>query len=218
MYNCKLTDNAASTFVDCLHSDRGPIQLDVCQIDSQILANALTGNSRATHLRPHVSRGTNHADTAALLTGLANNKSLLVLDLRHRPISDGNWIILCQSLRAHPTLTSLKLAYTRFGGLNDEQRVQRTRELAEMTKGNKSLHTIELLEGRHDQQIYAERIYPYLETNRYRPRVLAVIEIEDRPVRQQVLGRALYCVRSNPNLFSMFLLENVDAFVRSEQE
>jgi hypothetical protein len=34
----------------------------------------------------------------------------------------------------------------------------------------------------------------------------------------KILGRALYCVRSNPNLVWMFLSENVDAFVRSEEE
>jgi hypothetical protein len=87
-----------------------------------------------------------------------------------------------------------------------------------MMKGNKSLHTIEVSNELYDQQIYAEMILPYLETNRYRPRVLAVIEIDDRPIRQPVLGRALYCVRSNPNLVWLFLSENVDAFVRSEEE
>jgi hypothetical protein len=35
---------------------------------------------------------------------------------------------------------------------------------------------------------------------------------------KKVLGRAVYSVRSNPNLVWMLLSENVDAFVRSEEE
>jgi hypothetical protein len=40
MYRCILLDDAAGAFVECLQSDRGPIGLCECQIDSQILANA----------------------------------------------------------------------------------------------------------------------------------------------------------------------------------
>jgi hypothetical protein len=52
----------------------------------------------------------------------------------------------------------------------------------------------------------------------YRPRVLAVKKTIARPFREKVLGRALYAVKSNPNLVWMFLSETVDAFVRSEED
>jgi hypothetical protein len=80
------------------------------------------------------------------------------------------------------------------------------------------LQTIRLSEGHYDQQIYLEEILPRLETNRYRPRVLAVKKTNQRLFREKVLGRALHCVSTDPNLVWMFLSENVDAFVRSEEE
>jgi hypothetical protein len=48
--------------------------------------------------------------------------------------------------------------------------------------------------------------------------VLAVKKTIERPFREKVLGRALHCVKSNPNLVWMFLSENVDAFGRSEEQ
>jgi hypothetical protein len=54
--------------------------------------------------------------------------------------------------------------------------------------------------------------------NLYRPRVLAVKKTIERTLRGKVLGLALYCVRSNPSLVWLFLLENLDAFVRSEED
>jgi hypothetical protein len=106
------------------------------------------------------------------------------------------------------------------GLLADEQNTHRTRLLAETMQENTVLHTIALSEGDYawDQQIYTEEISPYLETNLYRPRVVAVKKTIERPFREKVLGRALGCVKSNPNLVWMFLSENVDAFVRSEEE
>jgi hypothetical protein len=44
---CSLIDDAAGAFVDCLQSDRGPVKLIDCPIDSQILASALTGNRQS---------------------------------------------------------------------------------------------------------------------------------------------------------------------------
>jgi hypothetical protein len=38
---CSLADDAAGAFVECLQSDGGPVDLFMCEIDCQILANAL---------------------------------------------------------------------------------------------------------------------------------------------------------------------------------
>jgi hypothetical protein len=82
-----------------------------------------------------------------------------------------------------------------------------------------STHTIELSEDERDDRIYTEEISPYLETKLYRPRVLAVNKTTASPFREKVLGRALYCVRSKPNLVWMFLSEIVDAlFVRRQKK
>jgi hypothetical protein len=225
MFECSLADDAAGAFVAYLHqSDRGPVSLHYCRIDSQILANALTGDSRVTSFKPDFD-GTVGSGMAILFRALANNRGLVDLDLGADRISDENWTILCQSLQAHPTLTSLNLRATMPRSppddlivFSDELKTRRTRALAEMMQTNTVLHTIALSASERDEQIYTEEIRPYLVTNLYRPRVLAVAKTKDRPFREKVLGRAVYSVRSNPNLVWMLLSENVDAFVRSEEE
>jgi hypothetical protein len=101
--------------------------------------------------------------------------------------------------------------------LTDEQKSHQTRVRAEMMQENAFMHTIHSSEDERDDQIYTEDISPYLETNLYRPRVVAVKKTIERPFREKVLGRALGCVKSNPNLVWMFLPRNMDAFVRSEE-
>jgi hypothetical protein len=191
----------------------------MCVIDSQILANALTGDSRVTQFMPLIA-GTDDADMAILFGALANNRGLVDLVLQGHSISDENWTILCQSLSAHPTLTSLYLCNTRRRShiLSFEKNAHRTRLLADMVQRNTVLQTIELSASERDDQIYTEEIKPYLVTNQYRPRVHAIKKTKDGPFREKVLGRAVYSVRSKPNLVWMLLSENVDAFARSEEE
>jgi hypothetical protein len=132
-------------------------------------------------------------------------------------MNDDSLSILCESLKAHPTLIILELPNSPFG-LSDKRKANRMRMLAEMVQQNTVLHTIRLSEHEQDEQIYTQEICPYLEVNLYRPRVLAVKKTTERPFREKVLGRALHCVKSSPNLVWMFLSENVDAFARSEEE
>jgi hypothetical protein len=226
MRSCRLADNAADAFVECLRSDRGPAELHYCDIESHVLASALAGDSRVTRFEPTSVRN-DDADMAILATALANNRGLVELNLQRHPIIDDNWTVLCESLKAHPSLTSLNLRSTaplspagsgRRTVLTDDQKTHRTRLLAEMLKENTVLHTIAQLEKEWDQEIYTEEIHPHLETNLYRPRVLSVKKTNERPFREKVLGWALDSVKSSPNLVWMFLSENVDAFVRLEEE
>jgi hypothetical protein len=224
IFECSLADDAAGAFAEFLQSDRGPVTLYRCRIDNQILANALAGDSRVTSFKP-AKRWTDDADKAILLRALANNRGLVDWNFSGIPISDENWTIMCQSLQAHPTLTSLNLEDTRPMGpagaaiiFSEEQKTHRTLVLAEIIQENAVLQTITLSEHERDEHIYMEEIRPNLETNLYRPRVLAVKKTKDRPFREKVLGRAVYSVRSHPNLVWMLLSENVDAFARSEEE
>jgi hypothetical protein len=219
--NCNLADDAAGAFVDFLQSDRGPVDLYRSEIGSQILANALTGDSRVTRFKPAYGWA-DDADRAIMFRALANNRGLVDLDLCRHSISNENWAILCESLQAHPTLTSLNLIDTRprrHTGpviiLSDEQKTLRTRLLTDMVQRNTVLHTIVQLTSERNNQIYTEEIRPSLVTNQYRPRVHAIKKTKDRPFREKVLGRTVYNVKSNPNLVWMLLSENVDAFVRS---
>jgi hypothetical protein len=213
MFDCSLADDAAEAFVECLRSDRGPVGLYECRIDSQILANALTGKSRVTRLK----LGRVGTERAALFTALASNRNLVDLNLRFCPISDENWMILCQSLQVHPTLTSLNLVFTSPGAQNDVQRTQRMRVLAEMVQRNTSLHAIELSTRHYNHQMYTKMIHPYLKTNQYRPRVLAITKAAI-PLRRPLLGRALQTesMRNNSNLRWMFLSGNPDVVLSNE--
>jgi hypothetical protein len=223
MLNCSLVDDAAGAFVECLQSDEGPITLHNCKIDNQIIATALTGTSRVSRLKLEPA---NDTENGMIFRALANNKGLVYLDLQDCAISDDNWSILCESLKAHPTLTrlNLRISNARWQAdermrFSDQQKTSRTRALAEMVQHNAVLHTITASdEGERDEHIFAEEILPHLDTNLYRPRVLAVTKTKERPFAKKVLGRALHCVKSSPNLVWMFLSENVDALVRSEEE
>jgi hypothetical protein len=222
---CSLSNDAEGAFVECLQSDRGPVRLIYCDIDSHALVSALTGSSRVTSLKPHYSWETNDANMPILVAALANNRGLLDLDLNSCPISDDNWMILCESLKAHPSLTSLDLRTTRsrISGvrivLAEDQKAHRTRAIAEMMQPNTSLHTTELSTHERDEQTYTESILPYVETNRYIPRVLAITSA-DIPLRRPLLGLALQTksVRNTPNLLWMFLSGNPDVVLQSNEE
>jgi hypothetical protein len=214
---CRLADDTAGAFVECLQSDRGPVKMSYCGIDSQVLASALTGDSRVTRLTQGSQRA-NDAGMAVLFAALANNRGLVELELGGCFMNDDNWTILCESLKAHPSLTILNRIGTGPSRSHTEQKAHRTQLLAEMVQRNTVLHTIHLFAHQRDEQIYAQMIRPYLEANLYRPRAFAVKKTKEIPLREKVLGPALYCVKSNPNLVWMFLSENVDAFARSEEE
>jgi hypothetical protein len=141
--------------------------------------------------------------------------------------------MLCGPLKVHPTLTSLDLRDTMPIGpetvlsispgirLSDEQKVHRTRFflLAEMMQQNAVLQTITLFADEKDEQIYTQDIRPYLETNLYRPWVLAVKKVNVQ-IRRAVLGVELQteAVRNDSNLLWMFLSGNVDVVLQSTED
>jgi hypothetical protein len=224
---CKLFHDPGchAAFVEYLHRDGGPIQLNSCEIDGHVLAAALEGNSRVTRL--NIDRTTSDAEKDVMFRSLVENKGLVELDLLSHTINDENWTLLCHSVKAHPTLTVLDLRDTsprahQYGArmvLSNEQKAQRTRILAAMVEENRVLHTIRLQCYEKDEQIYAESILPRLETNLYRPRVLGIKKV-DIAVRRALLGLALQTksVRSKSNLLWMFLSGNQDVVLQSDEE
>jgi hypothetical protein len=225
---CSLSDDTGcrDAFLECLQNDRGPTKLDRCQIDSGVLAAAFTGNSRVTSLRLPSNRTEDGAGVGLLFRALRNNRGLVDLNLYGSFSSDENWSVLCESLKPHPTLISLDLRDTSRKNATlpplphvvpegrvpaDEQKTGRTRAVAEMMKVNTLLQTIRLDENDRDEQVYTESILPYLGTNRYSPRVLA-IKKADIPLRRPLLGLALQTesVRNDSNLLWMFLSGNPD--------
>jgi hypothetical protein len=103
--------------------------------------------------------------------------------LEHNFISDENWSLLYESLKAHPNLTSLDVDTTGPRSpdgdniaMTHDQKAHRTRLLADMVQHNTVLHTIRLPANEPDEQIYTSEIHPHLETNLYRPRVLIIVK------------------------------------------
>jgi hypothetical protein len=227
--DCRFSDGDISkkALRQWLQSGRGPTELYQCVVGSDVVASALSGNSRLSKLLLCLEKAstTTTPELASIFRALGEARGLTEFDAFWYSIGDANWNLLCQSLQKHPTLTSLGLACTGpkrptdKGELSEERKANRTRALADMMQTNTILHTIRLFPGEYDERIYTESIEPRLEANLYRPRVLAVKkEGDDRRFRQKVLGRALNCVKSNPNLVWMFLSENVDAFIRSKEQ
>jgi hypothetical protein len=117
------------------------------------------------------------------------------------------------------------LAYPSFstGGpgaeLTDEQKAHRTRAISDMMRNNTVLRTTQLDADERDQQIYDEKVQPYLETNLYRPRVYA-IKKADISLPRPVLCLALqtYSVRKKYNLLWMFLAGNADVVLQPNED
>jgi hypothetical protein len=195
----------------------------MCRIEGHVLANALTGNSRVTKLQLDYRRTASYAaGNGAIFSVLANNKGLKELHLNRSLINDENWAVLCESLSTHPTLASLHVRSTcptRAILPDERQKAHRTRVLAEMVKRNTVLYTINLSDGERDGQIYTDEVLPRLETNFYRPRVLAISKAEIS-LRRPFLGLALQTesVRNDSNQLWMFLSGNTDVVLPSDED
>jgi hypothetical protein len=205
--------------IECLQRNRGPTTLDRCLISNRILTSALTGNTRVVKLRICGKPVPDNAGMSTLFQSLPKMRGLVELNLHNHYIIDDNWHILCESLKTHRTLTSLDLRCAQpwnAAPITNEEKLQRTCAIAEMLEVNTVLHTINLYPFTIDESIYTEFVTPSLETNRYRPRVLAIKQADDRS-RRALLGRALQSelVRNKANLLWMFLSENADTAIES---
>ncbi len=67
----------------------------------------------------------------------------------------------------------------------------RTQALVDMISVNTSIHTINVDSRYSELEIYQESVIPYLEANRFRPRVLAIQTACPIAYRATVLGRVL---------------------------
>jgi hypothetical protein len=89
-------------------------------------------------------------------------------------------------------------------------RKSQIQKLVEMLKVNASIQTI-YLDPRYSQhELYRLSVIPYLEANRFRPRLLAIQRTRPIPYRAKILRQALLAVRSDPNRFWMLLSGNAE--------
>jgi hypothetical protein len=208
LIRCKLTSAGARALAEVLGRNRGPTKLDYCDIDFFVLADGLRGNSRLKSFRRGFS---DNSSVVAIAAALRENQGLVELELRSSRfnMNDEAWGALCDSLKTHPTLEVLDLLHG-IPPITADVITSRTQALVEMIKVNTSIHTLRVNSCYRGHDIYRGSVIPYLEMNRFRPRVLAIQKARPIVYRAKVLGRALLAVRTDPNRFCMLLSENAE--------
>jgi hypothetical protein len=209
LHLCKITSAGASALTEVLGRNQGPTKIYSCEIDNVVLADGLRGNSLLESLRPRFSSDLEVHDREflAIAGAVKENKGLVDLNLSFGiSLNDVTWGTICDSLVTHPTLEVLGLR----GALAPSVLQSRMQALVDMMKVNMSIHTIHLDLDYSEHKLYRESIIPYLETNRLRPRLLAIQQTRPIHYRAKVLVRALLAVRTDPNCFWMLLSGNVE--------
>jgi hypothetical protein len=206
---CELKSAGANTLAEVLGRNQGPTGLYQCEIDNLVLADGLRGNSSLKSLRLRFSGDLDvgNREVLAITGALRQNKGLVYLDLGYgRLLSDETWGAFCDSLKTHPTLEVLDLrgAYT-FSPVVLNSRVE---AVLAMMKVNMSIHTIRLHYRYIEHELFQGSVIPYLDTNRFRPHLLAIQQTRPIPYRAKVLGRALLSARTDANRFWMLLSGN----------
>jgi hypothetical protein len=207
---CAISDTGANALAEVLGHNQGPTKLHCCFIDNFVLANGLRGNSRLKSLTPKLNRGVGSEELLVITDALRENKGLLDLNLSYLDLkmSDETWDAVCDSLETHPTLEVLDLRSIEAFMAPAELK-SRIRALVDMMKVNMSIHSMHLNDRYYDHELL-ESVIPFLETNRFRPRLLAIQKTVAQAYRAKVLGRALLAVQSCPNRFWMLLSGNAE--------
>jgi hypothetical protein len=213
--HCRFTSAGAITLAEILGRNQGPTKLDHCFVDNLVLADGLRGKSSLKSLKLRISSNleVGHREVLAIADALKENKGLVDLDIiqNYFRLSDETWGAICTSLETHSTLEVLHLPATFAAGTTVPAVItSRVQGLLDMLKVNTSIHTIYLDSRYREHAIFRELVNPYLKTNRFRPRLLAIQKIHQIPYRAKVLGRALISARTNPNRFWMLLSGNAD--------
>jgi hypothetical protein len=126
-------------------------------------------------------------------------------------ISDETWDAVCDSLKTHPTLQTLELRAVWTGAkLAPAMLKFRIQALEDMMKLNISIHSIRLHDRYSKHELFRGSVIPYLETNKFLPRVRAIQKTRPIAYRAKVLGAALFATRSDANSFWMLLSGNAE--------
>jgi hypothetical protein len=215
--SCRLTSAGTSALVEVLGRNQGPTKLDDCSMDNSVLANGLRGNSRLKNFKPIISMNVEvgNREVLAIAGALKENKGLVDLNIRYGVMmSNETWDIVCDSLQPHPTLQILSLLWSRWAHerapLSPAVLNSRIQAVVDMLKVNLSIHTIRLHAQYSDHDLFRGSVNPYLETNRLRPRLLAIQKTRPLSYRAKVLGRALLATRTNANSLWMLLSGNAE--------
>jgi hypothetical protein len=212
---CEVTNAGTSSLVEVLGRNEGPTKLDFCYIDNSVLANGLRGNNRLKSFRPRIfsSLEVGKLELLAIASALRDNKGLVKLDLSDGCFreNDETWDAICDPLETHPTLEILNLRSIETDATMAPAVItSRIQALLDMVKINLSIHKIHLCRRYREHELFRGSVISYLETNRLRPRLLAIQKTRSIAYRARVLGRALVSTRSDANSFWMLLSGNAE--------
>jgi hypothetical protein len=215
LLRCKITRAGASALAKVLGRNQGPTKLDFCEIDNFVLADGLRGNSRLKVFTLNISNSPDdgNRDVFAIAGGLRQNKGLAVFNLSYYGfrVSGEALGAVCDSLKTHPTLGVMYLRQTFTHPMDTSYpAVPRIQAILDMLRVNITIHTIHMDTYYSEHELFRGSVVPYLETNRFRPRLLAIQRTRPIPYRAKVLGRALLSARTNPNHFWMLLSGNAE--------
>jgi hypothetical protein len=120
-------------------------------------------------------------------------------------VSDDAWDAVCDSLKTHPTLQVLSLrsfedaSLAPFAPSVSKSWIQ---TFVDVLKVNMTIHTMHLHDRYNSEhELFRKSVSPYLETNRLRPRLLAIKKTRPVSYRTKVVGRALLAVLNDANSF-----------------
>jgi hypothetical protein len=211
---CRITGAAAVALAQALGRNQGPTKLVNCYMDICVLVNGLRGNSRLKSLTP---RTPSHRDDLAIAGALKENEGLVDLHIWYYfGNCDETWGAICDSLTTHQTLEVLEIWHLVVNPSSVPPSVitSRVQALVDMLKGNMLIHTIRVNDHYREHELFRGSVIPHLESNRLRPRLLAIQKTRPIMYRAKVLGRALLAVRTDPNRFWMLLSRNPDVAFR----
>jgi hypothetical protein len=214
---CKLTSAGAGALAEVLGRNQGPTKLNCCDIDYCATADGLRGNSRLKSLKQDFSGdfSVRNRQILAIADAVRENKGLVELSIRCfgaiDAMNEETWGAVCDSLKTHPSLEVLNLQRLHMrGGAPPVVIISRMQALVDMVKVNTSIQMLNLDSHYSEHEIYRMSIIPYLETNRFRPRLLAIQKTRPIAYRAKVLGRALLAARTDANMFWMLLSGNAE--------
>jgi hypothetical protein len=195
-----------SRLQNCFRHCQVKILLDKCTIDVRLLSEVLRGHSKVVKLvlAPRTLNGDN---TTFLFDLLDTNDSLTKVSFKMNPIRDENWIRLCRSIERHPRLQRLYLHGTGPTGegavLSAGSKALRANAIVQMIQANNVLQKVYVTPAECDERILEEVIRPYLH---YARNIRKVNANRGNPLREQLLGRALYHLTYfDPTLLWMIL-------------
>jgi hypothetical protein len=127
-------------------------------------------------------------------------------------MSDETWYVVCDSLKTHPTLRVLSISSATpwFTPLAPAVLNSRIQALVDMLEVNTSIRTLRVESSYSEHELFRRSVIPYLMTNRFRPRLLAIQKSRPMAHLAKVLGRALLAVRADLNSFWMLLSGNAE--------